>query len=199
MRYLTAALLYVVTLSASADIYSRLNSALSNIGDAPRLAALTRPSYRQSTDHSLDLHALIQRAAGRTGISPNLIVAVMAVESRFDPCALSRAGAQGLMQLMPKTAASHAVKDAYDPVANVMGGSTLLATLLKRNPGDYAAVAAAYNGGPGVLARPWRNWRQETRQYVFKVASTYGRLQREGWQSLAPSRIDHTSRTLCAR
>jgi len=103
-----------------------------------------------------------------------LVLAVVSVESAFRPEAVSRKGAQGLMQLMPATAASLGVKDAFDPVENLDGGSRHLGSLLTLYGGDLVSALAAYNAGAGAVARhggvpPYR----ETRAYVKKVLERY--------------------------
>jgi soluble lytic murein transglycosylase-like protein len=121
-----------------------------------------------------DLRELASVAARRHGLDPGLVLAVVSVESAFRPAAVSRKGAQGLMQLMPATAASLGVKDAFDPVENLDGGSRHLGSLLTLYGGDLVNALAAYNAGAGAVARyrgvpPYR----ETRAYVKKVLERY--------------------------
>lgn len=120
------------------------------------------------------LRALAAEAARRHGLDPDLIVAVAAVESGFDPRALSRKGAQGLMQLMPRTAASLGVADAFDPAANLEGGARHLRSLVGRYGGNLPRALAAYNAGEKAVERhggmpPYK----ETRDYVKKVMGRY--------------------------
>jgi len=120
------------------------------------------------------LEGLVREAAARHGLDPALLRAVVAVESAFEPRALSRKGAQGLMQLMPATAAELGVSDAFDPVQNLDGGSRHLRALLERFDGDLERALAAYNAGAGAVARhggvpPYR----ETRDYVGRVLGRY--------------------------
>jgi soluble lytic murein transglycosylase-like protein len=96
------------------------------------------------------------------------------VESGFRADAVSRKGAQGLMQLMPATAASLGVADAFDPETNLDGGSRYLAELIALYGGDLNRALAAYNAGPGAVSRhrgvpPYR----ETQAYVKKVMGRY--------------------------
>jgi soluble lytic murein transglycosylase-like protein len=121
-----------------------------------------------------DLKELATAAARRHGLDPGLVLAVVSVESAFRPEAVSRKGAQGLMQLMPATAASLGVKDVFDPVENLDGGSRHLGSLLTLYGGDLVSALAAYNAGAGAVARhggvpPYR----ETRAYVKKVLERY--------------------------
>jgi soluble lytic murein transglycosylase-like protein len=116
----------------------------------------------------------INAAARRAGLDPALVRAVVKHESGFDPHATSRAGAQGLMQLMPATARSLGVTDPYDPVQSLEGGTRYLRSLLDRFEGDVALAVAAYNAGPGAVARhhgipPY----PETQAYVRRVLDTY--------------------------
>jgi hypothetical protein len=121
-----------------------------------------------------DLRELAAAAARRHGLPPELVMAVVSVESGFRPEAVSPKGAQGLMQLMPKTASSLGVADALDPVQNLDGGTRHLGQLLTLYGGDLARALAAYNAGEGAVERhggvpPYR----ETRAYVKKVLEQY--------------------------
>jgi hypothetical protein len=117
-----------------------------------------------------DLAAMAIAAARRHSLDPDLVQAVVAVESGFRPDAVSPKGAQGLMQLMPYTARALGVKDSFDPAANLDGGTRYLRALIKRYDGDVTRALAAYNAGEGAVARhggvpPY----PETLAYVRKV------------------------------
>jgi soluble lytic murein transglycosylase-like protein len=121
-----------------------------------------------------DLRELAAAAARRHGLDPALVAAVVSVESGFRPEAVSRKGAQGLMQLMPGTAASLGVGDPFDPAQNLDGGARHLGQLLTVYGGDLTRALAAYNAGEGAVQRhggvpPYR----ETRAYVKKVLERY--------------------------
>ena len=96
---------------------------------------------------------LIERYANQAAIRPELVRAVVQVESGFDPRARSPVGAMGLMQLMPRTAEELGVADPYDPEDNVRGGTAYLKQLLTRYAGNEVVALAAYNAGPGAVAR----------------------------------------------
>ena len=129
---------------------------------------------QQAKTTGRDVESLLREAAARHGLDPRLVRAVVAVESAFKPDAISPKGAQGLMQLMPKTAASLGVTDAFDPEQNLEGGSRHLAALVSDYKGDLDRALAAYNAGQGAVARhggipPFR----ETQDYVAKVLKRY--------------------------
>jgi soluble lytic murein transglycosylase-like protein len=118
----------------------------------------------------------VTAASNRTGLDPDLISSVIQAESGFNPHAVSRKGAQGLMQLMPSTAAQLGVKDAFNPQQNVQGGSVYLRDLLIQNHLDLARALAAYNAGPRRVAQyhgvpPY----YETHAYVSRVIRDFNR------------------------
>jgi len=121
----------------------------------------------------------IDRVAEENGLSPSLIKAVALVESGFDPHAVSGAGAQGLMQLMPQTAKAYGVKDAFDPLANLQAGARHLRKLLDRFEGDLTLALAAYNAGEGAVERhDGVPDYAETVNYVRRVHEKLGRQPR---------------------
>jgi len=116
----------------------------------------------------------IERAAAANGVDPDLVAAVIAVESASRPRALSAKGAMGLMQLMPGTAREYGVTNAFDPRANIEAGTKHLKALLDRY--DLALALAAYNAGEAAVERyggvpPF----PETRDYVARVMARLGR------------------------
>lgn len=121
----------------------------------------------------------IEAASRAAGLDPRLVLAVVMEESGGDPSARSRAGARGLMQLMPGTAADLGVTNAADPAANLRGGSRYLADQLERYGGRLDLALAAYNAGPGNVDRAGRRIPAfpETRTYVSRVMDRYARLR----------------------
>lgn len=113
----------------------------------------------------------IERSAARHGVDVALVRAVIHAESAFNPKARSRAGAQGLMQLMPQTAAELGVENSFNPEQNIDGGVRYLAMLLSRYNKDVRLATAAYNAGPGAVQEyggvpPYA----ETQAYVKRIA-----------------------------
>jgi len=119
------------------------------------------------------LGAIINEAAAKYRVDPNLIAAMAFRESRFDPNAVSHRGAQGIMQLMPRTAQAMGVRNAFDPRDNVFGATRYLSTLLNRFHGNVDLTLAAYNAGPELVDRVGPNATQEAVDYVAAVKSFY--------------------------
>lgn len=151
--------------AAGGDIFGRPAAARSEtaLDDAePRLPELSQP-YMEA----------IARAADRHGLDRKLLHALVIVESAYRPDAVSSAGAGGLTQLMPATAAALGVRDRFDIEENLFGGADYLARQLLRF-GDLRLALAAYNAGPGRVARLGRVPDiDETRSYVVSVVDCY--------------------------
>ena len=119
------------------------------------------------------LSAIINEASAKYRVDPNLIAAMAFRESAFNPNAVSSRGAQGLMQLMPKTARALGVRDSFNPHDNIFGGTKYLKTLLDRFHGNVDLTLAAYNAGPELVAKIGPNATQEATDYVAAVKSFY--------------------------
>jgi hypothetical protein len=114
--------------------------------------------------------AQIREIASRHGVDPALVESVIRAESAFNATAVSRTGARGLMQLMPKTAVALGVRDSFDPRENIEGGVRHLRYLLDRYPGNIPLAVAAYNAGEAAVdAHRGIPPYPETRQYVQRV------------------------------
>jgi hypothetical protein len=130
---------------------------------------------------------LIADVARENSLDPKLVKSVVLIESAFNPAAVSRKGARGLMQLMPETAVRYGVHDLFDPTQNLAGGARHLAYLLGLYGGDLPQALAAYNAGEAAVARyggvpPF----DETRIYVNKgMAAYYGKSSLGGGFGLA--------------
>ena len=125
---------------------------------------------------SADLNAIVHSASNRTRIDPDFLTSVIRAESANNPRAVSRKGAQGLMQLMPSTADTLGVRNSFDPADNVDGGSRYLQQLLERYQGDAVKALAAYNAGPQRVDQyhgvpPYH----ETHAYVARIINDYNR------------------------
>ena len=126
--------------------------------------AIVKPPYRE----------LVQAAAARYNVDADLITSVIAVESNFDPKALSRKNARGLMQLLPETAARLGVQDIYDPQENIDAGTRYLRELLEKYNNNLTLALAAYNAGPDRVEEYGRVPPfTETLSYVRRVKRSY--------------------------
>jgi soluble lytic murein transglycosylase-like protein len=133
--------------------------------------------YLPYAPHALtpaQIDALVATASHEQDVPPGLIRAVLMSESAGNPSAVSNAGAEGLMQVMPGTAAGCGIGNPFDPQQNVACGSRYLRGLLTRYHGDVTLAVAAYNAGPGAVDRyggvpPYA----ETRAYVSRVITAY--------------------------
>lgn len=139
-------------------------------GGSTSAAAGTSGSITSNLDGSTaQIDSLIEKYANEAGLDPNFVKAVVKAESSFNPNATSGCGAQGLMQLMPATAASLGVTNAYDPQQNIQGGVKYLKQMYEKF-GSYDLALAAYNAGPGAVQKyggvPPYN---ETQNYVKKI------------------------------
>jgi len=134
----------------------------------------------------VDLNEVVNAASGRYRLDPDLVSSVIKAESGFNVRAVSPKGAQGLMQLMPDTASKLGVPDAFDPQANVEGGTRYLRELLERYNFDLVKALAAYNAGPLRVEQyggvpPYH----ETRAYVARVVKDFNKKKKAQQQSAA--------------
>jgi soluble lytic murein transglycosylase-like protein len=142
-------------------------------------AAAGKPKRRERrwTTGSVKLDSIIRQNGARHGVDPYLVFCVMEQESHFNSKAVSPAGARGLMQLMPGTAARFGVRNSHDAAQNVSGGTRYLKELMRRFNGNVTLVLAGYNAGEGNVMRygyrvpPFR----ETRNYVRRVGGRYAK------------------------
>lgn len=150
--------------------YSRIRK-----GGRPTATASCAGLTAESMQRRAALYApAIRKHAAANGVSPELVSAVMRVESCYDHRAVSRSGARGLMQLMPATAAELGVHDSFDPEQNIAGGVRYLARMLQRFNQDVRLSLAAYNAGPEAVAAhgdvpPYPN----TVSYVSRILKLY--------------------------
>jgi soluble lytic murein transglycosylase-like protein len=141
-------------------------------GGAPRSAPETQQSNRVVRVQAHPYHTEVEQLARRHGLSPNLVSALMAVESDFDPTAISPKGAQGLMQLMPLIAQYYRVYNPFNPQQNIEGGIRYLSDLLQLFDNQLPLAIAAYNGGEG-LVRKHGGVPPMLESYVNKVLTLY--------------------------
>lgn len=165
--------------AAQAEIYQYIDAngtiSLTNVPTDLRYRRITsQPNRLHPVLSERELEPMISRYSRQHQLHPALIRAVIKAESGFDPMAVSRAGAIGLMQLMPQTAVRLEVRDLYDPEDNIGGGTKYLRQLLDRFRGNLPLALAAYNAGEHTVDR-YRGLPpiDETRQYVRKVIRYY--------------------------
>ncbi|MFQ5906381.1 MAG: lytic transglycosylase domain-containing protein [bacterium] len=176
MRIVTAGVLVAGVCLASTGAqaeYIRISSdgTITNVRRSSDIKVMARPA-RKFDRSAYD--SIIGSCASKYGLEPSLIKAVIEAESNYDPLAVSRKGAMGLMQLMPETAKMLLVDSPFDPRQNIEGGSRYLSELLRVFEGRLDLALAAYNAGPtvvGSIRRVPQNL--ETPSYVKKVLKFY--------------------------
>jgi soluble lytic murein transglycosylase-like protein len=160
------------------------------INAEPRAKAVRAHNVPVAVAPSARMQGVVNAAAARNNLDPALVGAVIQAESNWNPYAVSRKGAFGLMQLLPATAERYGVGDVFDPVQNVNGGTRYLRDLLERFHGDLKKSLAAYNAGEQAVQRYGGVPKYpETRAYVRKVTSTYFQSGPSRTPELSASRI----------
>jgi len=151
--------------------YKRISSLLEENGSSNRANAPTVKGNVAAFAQD------IEKAADEAGIDAALVHAVITAESGYNPAAISRTGAQGLMQLMPGTAKRYAVNNAFDPKQNIRGGTRYLRDLLDLFDNNVELAVAAYNAGENAVIRHGRKIPpyRETQAYVPKVMRLYSK------------------------
>lgn len=171
------------TLPVRADIYMYIDSGgIIHFTNTPTssdyklyLRELSEITEKKGMSYSSDRYdKIISRAAKRHGIAFQLIKALIKAESDFNPRAISRKGAKGLMQIMPENIKTLRIRNPFDPTENIMGGALYLKQMLVRFDEKLPLAVAAYNAGPGAVTRyrripPFK----ETEAFVEKVMKYY--------------------------
>jgi len=155
---------------ASVPHYASESMATPQLSNSTEGADGAEPAVAVQNNLRANIEQLIDQVAQDVGLSATLIRSVVSAESAFQPDAVSPVGAQGLMQLMPGTAADMGVANSFDPQQNLLGGSRYLKQLLTKYDGDIDQALAAYNWGPGNVDRNGlEQLPTETRNYIAKV------------------------------
>ncbi|HTH53799.1 MAG TPA: lytic transglycosylase domain-containing protein [Edaphobacter sp.] len=173
------------------DVAADAVAKVEEVPDPPPAAALPEESVAKHPGVAAELtpaemHTMLAHAGGEHNIDADLLASVVRAESGGHVRAVSRVGAQGLMQLMPKTAGELGVDDAFQPEQNIAGGTAYLDQLLIRYHDNVALALAAYNAGPAAVDRyhgvpPYR----ETRAYVARVIREFNRRKRMAADQIA--------------
>lgn len=183
--FFTLSLVCFTSSNSFSDIYMYIDSnGVVNFTDVPtssdyKLYIKEKKDRRiQPTISTNQYDAIIKKAQKRYGVEFSLIKAVIQVESGFDPKAVSKRGAKGLMQIMPDNYKNLLVKDPFNPSENIMGGTLYLQRLLRRYKYKLPLALAAYNAGPQAVDKykripPY----EETQNYVRKVMEIYSRYK----------------------
>ena len=177
--------LFFSFISAQADIYRFKDENgvwhFTNIRSDRRYRLYIKTGRVKGKQYIRDYDTIIQRAAQQFGVEPHLIKSIIMAESSFDPNAISKSGAQGLMQLMPPTANDMEVNNPFDPEENIFGGTRYISLLLKKFKQDKKLAIAAYNVGPSVVSNhnsvpliP------QTKRFVEKVMRYYREFKKHG-------------------
>jgi len=171
---------------ADAQVYEYVSPTgtvnLTNVPADARFKEFGSPARYHRAVSDMELEQAVARAARQYKVSPALLLAVMKAESDFNPMVISKAGAVGLMQLIPETAIRHGVRNLYDTEDNIVGGAKHLRYLLDRFHGKIRLALAAYNAGERKVDRygkipPYK----ETQLYVKKVMGYYREFKRGVW------------------
>lgn len=171
--------------TAHADIYMYIDGQgvlhFTNVPTSKKYSLYLKERTFKSVDqnHTDKYDHIITRASRRHGISFPLLKAIIKVESNFNPRAVSKKGAKGLMQLMPDNIRILKIKDPFDPSENIMAGARYFRELLERFNGKVQLTLAAYNAGPNRVDRyqripPYK----ETENYIKKVMAYYRQLRK---------------------
>ena len=184
----TANSTFASTASASASgTNASTAQTLTGAGSSGTVTADT--PYEAASGGTVTMEQIFQKAAAKYGVSSNLLKAVAKVESGYQPGVVSSAGAIGVMQLMPGTASSLGVTNAYDAEQNIMGGAKLLSQLLARYNNNLDLALAAYNAGPGNVAK-YGGAPPYTQKYISMIKS----IMNNGEQTInVPVTISSTS------
>jgi soluble lytic murein transglycosylase-like protein len=201
--------------NSSASTYTGFGAsstgAYPQIGQSPGLPTTAYASYSSGAPATLDSAGtaagdttaaggeytpLIEQAAARNGVDPAVLHGLIEQESGFDPSATSSAGALGLTQLMPSTAASLGVSEPLNPAESIEGGARYLGELLRQFGGNTTDALAAYNAGPGAVQQyggvpPYT----ETQQYVSKVLANAAAFRQSTGTTASPAGVSSNSVT----
>jgi len=162
------------TMRAARSAAAEVNRYLGHESSQAASAKIEAANFSNTVATPIDVDTAIEQAAARHNVDPNLVRAVVKVESNFNPNAVSRKGAMGLMQLMPSTARQLKIKNPFDPEQNVDAGVRHLKQLLESYGGDVKLTLAAYNAGAGAVARSSGIPRfAETQNYVRRITNLY--------------------------
>ena len=190
LQILLARIATLLLLFLIADSHASINNS-QNIKSTHYQASL-KPNRR------INLHRAIERYTREYNLpSEELFAALLIVESSLNPCAISRVGAAGLSQLMPKTARNIGVTDRFDIHQSLWGGASVLRSALNLTNGDITKSLGLYNWGSKSLKTPFQSWPSETKNYVSKISKRQKQFRSSHWKKYVPKYIAYKNGKIC--
>ena len=163
-----------------------------NTTEFPQINTLNDGATLIREERKINLHRAIKRYTKEYRLpSEELFASLLIAESNLNPCAISKVGAAGLSQLMPKTAKNIGVTDRFDIHQSLWGGASVLKSALNATNGNIKKSLGLYNWGSKSLTTPFHSWPKETRRYVIKITKNQKKFQASDWKKYVPKYIEY--------